>query len=190
MNRKEYRNLCALTVEFYGGIKDSKWDFVEGHNDQYYNIATPIGNLNISIYENWVAMRFESEGFNEKTFIKLFGHYVIGRTLKWNIHMDDLEDVFNELEMRLSRIFGTLYVRNWEKFCLFNYENTEEITPLGYGCVVFKPSDNEIGVVIQLQSPSDYRTDMFGNCDLSEIRPATLAEVTKYRHELLEEKLY
>ena len=41
--------------------------------------------------------------------------------------------------------------------------------------------DNEIGVVIQVHSPDEFRTDMFGNSSSGEVRMATDAEIQLYR---------
>lgn len=40
---------------------------------------------------------------------------------------------------------------------------------------------NEIGVIIQVHSPHEFRSDMFGNCCTSEIKLATKEQVNAYR---------
>jgi len=44
--------------------------------------------------------------------------------------------------------------------------------------------DNEIGVIIQVHEPNEFRSDMFGNCSSSEIRLATQDEINKYRPDI------
>jgi hypothetical protein len=80
-------------------------------------------------------------------------------------------------------------VTNHNKFRLFEYQNDMTNTNFELGQVVikkeFSQGDNPIGVVIQLHSDGDCRTDMFGNCSLNEIRIATLEEISELRPKLL-----
>lgn len=46
---------------------------------------------------------------------------------------------------------------------------------------------NEIGVVIQIHSKDEFRTDMFGNSSSGEVRMATDDEIKTYRPDLLEQ---
>ena len=85
-----------------------------------------------------------------------------------------------------------LKVTNHKDFCCFDYENE---TSKGYqlGEVVYKNYKGlqtpEIGVVIQTFSDGDFRTDMWGMSYESEVRPATLLEIKKYRPKLMENLL-
>jgi hypothetical protein len=77
-------------------------------------------------------------------------------------------------------------VVNYKNYALFNYEQAQEETldPFVLGHVVIN-NDNEIGVIIQRHSGNEYRTDMFGNCCISEIREATKQEIEQFRPQLL-----
>jgi len=77
-------------------------------------------------------------------------------------------------------------VVNYKDYALFNYEQAQEDTldPFVLGHVVIN-DDNEIGVIIQRHGENEYRTDMFGNCCISEIREASKDEIVKYRKEIL-----
>lgn len=80
---------------------------------------------------------------------------------------------------------------NHTNFCYFNYEN--ETSPIyQLGDVLYKRYENdlpEIGVVIQTFSDGDVRTDMWGMCSPSEVRPALLDEIKMLRPKLMEELL-
>ncbi len=68
---------------------------------------------------------------------------------------------------------------------------------VNYGCFVYESKvtgkdayklgdvvinkDNEIGVVIQIHSPEEFRVDMFGNTSKDEVRLATDEEIKAYR---------
>lgn len=84
-------------------------------------------------------------------------------------------------------------VSNHKDFCCFEYEN--EVNPGKYqlGDVVYKNYNGlqkpEIGVVIQTFNGGDFRTDMWGMSYESEVRPATLLEIQKYRPKLMENLL-
>ena len=87
-------------------------------------------------------------------------------------------------------------VSDHKKFACFEYES--ETSP-GYqlGDILHKEYDwedeetgekqePEIGVVIQTFSDGDVRTDMWGMCCESEVTPATLSQIKKYRPSLME----
>lgn len=82
-------------------------------------------------------------------------------------------------------------VRDHKKFCCFDYESDNpSFHDHGYrlGDVVTKRlEETEIGVVIQIHTDGDIRTDMFGNASPSEVRLSTIEEVERYRDELLED---
>lgn len=86
-------------------------------------------------------------------------------------------------------------VTDHKRFVCFDYES--ETSP-GYqlGDVLYKEysehfdseenQEPEIGVVIQTFSDGDVRTDMWGmSCD-SEVSPATVEQIKKYRPNLME----
>lgn len=75
-------------------------------------------------------------------------------------------------------------VNNHNDYRLFDYENDLSNSNFELGQVLIN-NDNEIGVVIQLHSDGDCRTDMFGNTSLSEVRDATIDEIILYRKDLL-----
>lgn len=79
-------------------------------------------------------------------------------------------------------------VADHNKYRLFDYENDLTNPNFELGEILIHNIRNEgnpIGVVIQVHSDGDCRTDMFGNCSLSEVRLATEEEVLKFRKELL-----
>ena len=88
-----------------------------------------------------------------------------------------------------------LKVNNHKEFCYFEYES--EVSPnYQLGDVLYKSyvdennstGENqppEIGVVIQTFNDGDVRTDMWGMCSQSEVRPATIDDIKKYRNELM-----
>lgn len=80
----------------------------------------------------------------------------------------------------------SLMVKNYNKFRLFDYENQSNRT-FRLGEILLHKEQKEIGVVIQLHGDEDCRTDMFGNCSLSEVKYATKKEIEKYRPDLLPE---
>ncbi len=77
-----------------------------------------------------------------------------------------------------------LKVKNHRDFACFDYIST---TSKHYklGDVVFKVEDNEVGVIIQIHDEREFRSDMFGNFCVSEVKPAKLSDVKKYRNDLL-----
>ena len=78
-----------------------------------------------------------------------------------------------------------IFVVDHNKFRRFNYINSPSAN-FQLGQILINPKTNEIGVVIQTHSDDECRTDMFGNCDASEVGYATLQEIKEHRPELLE----
>ena len=82
-------------------------------------------------------------------------------------------------------------VKDYKIFCLFSYKSCKGKTLFNLGDIVFKKGNpkydekDEIGIIIQKQSFSEFRTDMFGNCCAEEIRPATIKEIKKLRRDIL-----
>ncbi len=70
-------------------------------------------------------------------------------------------------------------VKNYRDYALNAYVSVQ--------CPIYKLGDivinkeNEIGVIIQIHERGEYRTDMFGNCSINEIRKATTHEIETYR---------
>jgi hypothetical protein len=77
-----------------------------------------------------------------------------------------------------------IFVVDHNKFRRFNYINSPSAN-FQLGQIIINPKTNEIGVVIQTHSDDECRTDMFGNCDASEVGYATLQEIQEHRPELL-----
>ncbi len=73
-------------------------------------------------------------------------------------------------------------VLNHNDFAAFDYKNLGNIGLLGD---IVINEHNEIGVIIQTYSDGDIRTDMFGNCCMSEIRPATMIEIETFQPDIL-----
>jgi hypothetical protein len=96
----------------------------------------------------------------------------------------------------IKEIQKQISVSDHKRFACFEYES--ETSP-GYqlGDILYKEYDwedeetgetqePEVGVVIQTFSDGDVRTDMWGmSCD-SEVSPATLVQIKKYRPKLME----
>ncbi len=60
---------------------------------------------------------------------------------------------------------------NFANFALFKYEQNPNKTDLyKIGDVVYHNESKEIGVIIQCHGNDEYRTDMFGNCSVNEIK--------------------
>jgi hypothetical protein len=79
-------------------------------------------------------------------------------------------------------------VTNYKNFCCFDYES-EPSPKFQLGDVLFKNytgEEPEIGVVIQTFGDGDFRTDMWGMSYESEVRPATILEIKKYRPKLMD----
>jgi hypothetical protein len=81
---------------------------------------------------------------------------------------------------------------NYKKFACFDYESVES-SLIKLGDVVFKQEMykgkdlSEIGVVIQIHNEHEFKTDMFGNCCMSEITLATREQVLLYRPDLIKD---
>ena len=76
------------------------------------------------------------------------------------------------------------------KFRLFDYiNNPSKDDEFILGGVVYKESENAIGVIIQCHGNNEYRTDKFGNCCFDEkygnIEEAKLDKIKELRPELL-----
>lgn len=75
----------------------------------------------------------------------------------------------------------TINFNNFKDYACFDY--ISQVTPQDaykLGDVVINQY-NEIGVIIQMHYHGEFRTDMFGNAHVSEVRPATEAEILKHR---------
>jgi hypothetical protein len=84
-----------------------------------------------------------------------------------------------------------LKVKDHNKFRCFDYENETSPT-YQLGDVLLKNytgenQEPEIGVVIQTFDDGDFRTDMWGMSYVSEVRPATLLDLKKYRPKLIDD---
>jgi hypothetical protein len=82
-----------------------------------------------------------------------------------------------------------MQVQDHNKYRLFEYYNdfTNPNFELGDILIRSREEGNPIGVVIQLHSDGDCRTDMFGNCSTDDVRLATIDEIENYREELIKE---
>lgn len=80
-------------------------------------------------------------------------------------------------------------VKDYKKFCRFEYESDMNNTNYQLGDVVTKVTEDgvNIGVVIQLHDDGDFRTDMFGNVSPWEVKLSTIVDVAVHREELLED---
>lgn len=82
-----------------------------------------------------------------------------------------------------------LNVKDHKKFSYFDYES-EKSKGYQLGQILFKEytgQEPEIGVVIQTFEDGDFRTDMWGMGYESEVRPATLLDLKKYRPKLIDD---
>lgn len=77
---------------------------------------------------------------------------------------------------------------NYTDYALFDYESkVSKDDDFQLGDVVIKELDcngepaNEIGVIIQVHSKDEFRTDQFGNCTTDELRLATTFEIDSFR---------
>jgi hypothetical protein len=84
-------------------------------------------------------------------------------------------------------------VNDYNKYRCFDYENSTS-TLYELGDIVYKAADPlyeddapEIGIILQVHSEFEYRTDMFGNCSEPEISMATLDQIEAYRPKILED---
>lgn len=78
-----------------------------------------------------------------------------------------------------------LRVKDHTAFARFEYKSTPA-PGIETGDVVIQKETNEVGVVLQTHGDSEFRTDMFGNECMSQVRPATLSEIAKYRPDVVE----
>ena len=70
---------------------------------------------------------------------------------------------------------------NYVNYGMCVYENNiSENDLFELGDVVIN-EDNEIGVVIQIHSESEFRVDMFGNTSVDDVRLATDKEIEQFR---------
>lgn len=77
---------------------------------------------------------------------------------------------------------------NHKEFALFHYEqNPSKTDKFKLGDVVIN-EEKEVGVILQCHGNDEYRTDMFGNCCLSEIKKASPLQITLYRPSLFGHK--
>ena len=80
----------------------------------------------------------------------------------------------------------SIKVKNHKDFACFDYIS-KTCPHHKLGEVMFRPETNEIGVIIQIHSEGEYRTDMFGNCCITEVRNATLSEIKEYRPKIIKD---
>lgn len=86
--------------------------------------------------------------------------------------------------------YNTMKVKDYNKYRRFEYvNNITDKDDYQLGDVVCLVSDGlpEIGVILQVHSPNEFRTDMWGNCSSSEIKMADLYQISKLRPELFED---
>jgi hypothetical protein len=79
---------------------------------------------------------------------------------------------------------------NHNKYRLFEYNNNpDKSDAFILGDVVYKESEDSIGVIIQCHGNDEYRTDQFGNCancpKYGDIRLASMDEIERIRPEIL-----
>jgi hypothetical protein len=81
-------------------------------------------------------------------------------------------------------------ILNYRRYACFEYISNES-TVFQLGDVVFKQQmyngedQSEIGIILQIHSENEFRTDMFGNCSTSEITLATMEQVQMYRPDII-----
>lgn len=76
---------------------------------------------------------------------------------------------------------------DYRKYAYFNYVNQiSDRDKFRLGDVVINKYSREIGVIIQVHSPIEFRTDMFGNCSDGEIEKASLLQIVMYRPDILD----
>ena len=77
---------------------------------------------------------------------------------------------------------------NYKEYAAFGYENQiSNQDDFQLGDVVINEETQEVGVIIQVHSKEEFRTDMFGNCCSDKIRLATQWEIETFRPNLFEE---
>ena len=78
-------------------------------------------------------------------------------------------------------------IKNYINYGMCIYENNISAKDdYKLGDVVIN-KENEIGVIIQMHSTGDFRTDMFGNASSSEVRLSTEDEIKLYRPKIWDE---
>ena len=55
------------------------------------------------------------------------------------------------------------------------------------GTLKFINQYNEIGIIIQMHTPNEFRTDMFGNTHKDEVKPATYEDILTFRPNIKKE---
>lgn len=81
----------------------------------------------------------------------------------------------------------TINFSNFIDYTCFDYSSTlskRDIYKLGD---VVINQDNEIGIIIQMHSPNEFRTDMFGNTHIDEVRAASYDEILTFRPNIKKE---
>lgn len=85
-------------------------------------------------------------------------------------------------------------VSNYNNYRVFDYhQNVTNDDDFQLGDIVFKKGKfegkdcSEVGIIIQIHEPCEFRTEMFGNCSTSELKLATRKQVKKYRPDLLKD---
>lgn len=76
-------------------------------------------------------------------------------------------------------------VKDHNKYRLFDYNNDLTNKNFELGQVLFNKKEKAVGVVIQLHSDGDCRTDQYGNTSTSESRLATIEEIQKYKPQII-----
>lgn len=85
-----------------------------------------------------------------------------------------------------------LYVKDHKTFAKFDYES-QPTDVISLGAIVKYQDEhnadtkNDIGVVIQTFEDGEFRTDMNGMTHISQVVPATIKDIEKYRPNLLSE---
>lgn len=76
---------------------------------------------------------------------------------------------------------------NFVSYTCFDYtSNISKKDSYKLGDVVINQY-NEIGIIIQMHSPNEFRTDMFGNTHKDEVRPATYDDILSFRPNIKKE---
>jgi len=78
-------------------------------------------------------------------------------------------------------------IKNYINYGMCIYDNTiTENDAYKLGDVVIN-DEYEIGVIIQIHTPNEFRTDMFGNSSSGEVRKATDMHIKRFRPNILNE---
>lgn len=76
-------------------------------------------------------------------------------------------------------------IKNYKYYACFDYiSNKSKFHKLGD---VVINEENQIGIIIQIHSDLEFRTDMFGNCCISEIVMASDEQIKKFRPNIKDE---